>query len=111
MKKQAWILGLLLTGAALPVFAGQPMGGMEMHEKTVQATHQGTGKVVSIDKAKLTVKLAHEAIKSLDWPGMTMDFKVADAALLDGLKVGDAVRFELSQSKPMEWVIVKIERK
>lgn len=113
MKKQAWILGLLLSGAALPAFAGQPMDGMEMQEKTVQASHQSTGKVLSVDKAKLTVTLAHEAIKSLGWPGMKMDFKVADAALLDGLKAGDAVRFELRQHKPEEsaWVIVKIERK
>lgn len=113
MKKQVWILGLLLSNAPLQTFAGQPIAGMEMQKITVQASHQGTGKVVSVDKAKLTVKLVHEAINSLGWPGMTMDFSVANASLLDGLKAGDAVQFELGKTKPEDlvWIIVKIERR
>jgi Cu/Ag efflux protein CusF len=43
---------------------------MEMEKETTQSSHQGTGNVASVDKAKLTVKLTHEAIKSLGWPGM-----------------------------------------
>ena len=76
-----------------------------------QAAHHGTGKVVFVDKANLTVKLAHEPIKSLNWPGMTMDFKVANAALLEGINAGDAVAFELKKSESKKWEIVKIERK
>lgn len=109
MKKQIWIIGLLLSGAALPTFAAQPMAGMEMREETAQISHQGTGKVVAVDKARLTVKLAHEAIKSLSWPGMTMDFKMANAALLDGLKAGDAVTFEIGKdAKTGKWQITRI---
>ncbi|MDE2118942.1 MAG: copper-binding protein [Betaproteobacteria bacterium] len=86
---------------------------MKMKKETAQVTHHGTGKVVSVDRAKLRIKLAHEPIKSLGWSAMMMDFSVAKASLLDGLKAGDAVRFELRQSKPEDliWIIVKIERK
>lgn len=109
MKKEVWIFGLLFSGAALPTFAAQPMAGMEMREETAQASHQGTGKVVAVDKAKLTVKLSHEAIKSLGWTGMTMDFKVADAALLDGLKADDAVTFELGKdANTGKWQVTRI---
>lgn len=111
MKKRIGIIAVLLVGAASLPLAAQPMAGMEMQKKTEQASHQGTGEVVSVDRAKSRIKLAHEAIKSLGWPGMTMEFNVANASLLDGLKTGDAVRFELRQPKPEEWVIVKIERK
>ena len=113
MRKQIWIIGLLWFGAVLAALAGQPMNGMAMQEKTEQASHQGTGKVVSMDRANLLIKLAHEPIKSLGWSRMMMDFRVANASLLDGLKAGDAVRFELRQSKPEDliWIIVKIERK
>lgn len=110
MKKWIGIIALLLVGAAPLSLAAQPMAGMEAQEKTAQASHQGKGKVVSVNLAKLSIKLEHEAIESLGWPGMTMDFKVANAALLDGLKVGDAVQFELRQPKQKEWVIVKIKR-
>jgi len=113
MKKRIGIIALLLAGVApLPLFA-EPMAGMEAQEKAEQASHQGTGKVVSVDRAKLRIKLAHEPIKSLGWSAMLMDFSVANASLLDGLKEGDAVRFELGKAKPEDlvWLIVKIERR
>ena len=111
MRKQIWIVGLLLSGAALPAFADQPMAGMEMQENAVQASHHGTGKVVSVNREKPGIKLAHEAIASLGWPAMTMNFSVEKASLLDGLKAGDTVQFELRQLKPGKWEIVRIERK
>lgn len=113
MKKWIGIITLLLAGAVPLSLAAQPMAGMDMQKKAAQDSHQGTGKVVSVDRAKLRIKLAHEPIESLGWSGMTMDFSVAKASLLDGLKAGDLVRFELRHLKPDEivWVIVKIERK
>ena len=113
MKKQIWLMALLFATAMLPVFAEQPMAGMAMKKENTQTSHQGTGKVVSVDRAKSKIKMAHEPIKSLGWSAMMMDFKVANAALLDGLKEGDAVQFELGKIKPddLAWVIVKIKRK
>ncbi|MBI5626985.1 MAG: copper-binding protein [Nitrosomonadales bacterium] len=113
MKKRIGIIALLLTGVASLPLAAQPMAGMGTQKKTEQASHQGTGKVVSVDRAKLRIKLAHQPIKSLGWSAMMLDFSVVKASLLDGLKEGDAVRFELRKSKSddLVWVIVKIERK
>ena len=114
MKKQRWLVGLLLSGAALSALAGQPMAGkdtprMQMQEKTAQTSHQGKGKVVSVDRANSSIKLAHEAIKSLGWPGMMMDFKVVNAALLEGIKAGDAVMFELgNDANTGTWQITRI---
>ena len=108
-RKWVWIIGMLLSGAALSAAAGQPMAGMEMKKEITQAIHQGTGKVVTVDRAKSSIKLAHEAIKSLGWPGMTMDFNVANAALLDGIRAGDAVTFELGKdAKTGKWLITRI---
>ncbi|MBI4937032.1 MAG: copper-binding protein [Nitrosomonadales bacterium] len=89
------------------------MADKEAQKKTAQTSHQGAGKVVSVDRAKSRIKLAHDPIKSLGWSAMLMDFSVAKASLLDGLKEGDAVRFELGKSKPEDlvWMIVKIERR
>ncbi|MBI4937930.1 MAG: copper-binding protein [Nitrosomonadales bacterium] len=82
-----------------------------MQNKTGQNIHQGTGKVVSIDRAKLRIKLAHNPIDSLSWTSMEMEFSIANAALLSNLKSGDAVRFELRHLKPDElvWGIARIE--
>lgn len=112
MKRQVWVVvGLLLSGTALPALAEQPMAGMEMKKEAVQAAPQGAGKVVSIDRTKGTIKLAHGAIKSLGWPGMTMDFKVASNALLEGIKAGDAVTFGLEKDTGGKWQIIRIAPK
>ena len=93
MKKRIGVTMLLLTGMVPLVLIAQPMAGMEVQKKTTQASHQGTGKVVSVDRAKLRIRLAHEPIKSLGWSAMVMDFSVTKASLLDSLKAGDLVRF------------------
>ena len=113
MKKRIGIIALFLAGAVSLPLAAQPMAGMETQKKTEQASHQGTGKVVSVNHAKLRIKLAHEPIKSLGWSAMSMDFNVVKTSLLDGLKEGDAVQFELGKTKPEDlvWVIVNIRRK
>lgn len=64
-----------------------------------QSAHQGTGVVKRVDVALGVVSLKHEAIKSLNWPGMTMDFAVRDPKLLSGLKPEQKVSFELVAEK------------
>ena len=75
---------------------GMDMKGMKMERTPV--THSGTGTVKKIDAAKGIVTLSHGPIPSLNWPAMTMSFKLKDAALAQGIKAGDAVDFELVQS-------------
>ena len=55
-----------------------------------------------------SVSITHEPIKSLGWPGMTMDFALANSSLVDGIAPGSAISFEIVERKPDEWVITKI---
>lgn len=59
--------------------------------------HRATGVVKSVDRAKNSVMLAHDPVKSLKWPAMTMGFAVKDKALLDKLQPGKKVEFEFVQ--------------
>ena len=61
-------------------------------------TNSGTGVVKSIDPAAGSITLEHGPVKSLNWPAMTMGFKVKDKKLLDSLKPGDRVQFSVEQS-------------
>ncbi|MDD9209990.1 copper-binding protein [Aeromonas dhakensis] len=65
------------------------MGQMEGMEEMVMTR----GLISRIDAANGKVGIKHEAIANLKMPPMTMVFLVADPALLEGLKVGDAVSF------------------
>ena len=51
------------------------------------------GEVTKLDKAGGRITLKHGELKGLDMPPMTMVFRVRDAKLLDGVAVGDRVRF------------------
>ncbi|MGX5218593.1 efflux RND transporter periplasmic adaptor subunit [Pseudomonas segetis] len=61
-----------------------------------RALHQAEGEIISLDTDSIT--LAHGPFKTLSMPGMTMQFPVANARLLAGLKAGDRVRIAVSES-------------
>jgi Cu(I)/Ag(I) efflux system membrane fusion protein len=70
--------------------------------------HRGNGSIEAMDWAHATVTITHDPIASLSWPAMTMDFRVADPALLQPLKPGQEVEFELVEDSAGEYVIVRI---
>ena len=78
----------------VPVLAADEPHGHDTAQ-AAERTHQGRGVIESIDAGKGVVTLEHEAIKSLRWPKMVMDFKARDPVLLKGLKEGDQVEFDL----------------
>lgn len=63
-----------------------------------EAAIEAAGTVRKADVQKRAVMLAHEPIPELDWPGMTMEFAVADDVPLDSLTEGDRVNFSLVPS-------------
>ena len=77
--------------ASLLVLPGAPV-----HAQSA-AAHQATGVVKKVDAKAGTVTLAHDPVKSLKWPAMTMGFQVKDKMLLDKLAVGKKVEFEFVQ--------------
>ena len=114
--KPAAILALILALSASTLAMAQPagMGGMDMKDKGMDMrdkgmnmkpngntpkaiVHQATGVVDSVDPANDKATLAHEAVKSLQWPAMTMSFTVKDKMMFDSLLVGKKVSFEFIQ--------------
>jgi Cu/Ag efflux protein CusF len=94
MTRYALILALALSAASGAAVA--------------QTTHPATGVVKKIDAAKGTVTLAHEPIKSLKWPAMTMDFTVADKQALTKLKPGQKVEFKVVERAKGQFLISEI---
>ena len=52
-----------------------------------------SGTVQKVDEAAGKVTLDHERIPNIDMDAMTMAYRVADPAILKGVKAGDRVRF------------------
>lgn len=66
----------------------------ELAQAAATAIHPATGQVLQIDRAVGTVTIAHHDIPGF-MPAMTMTFRVKSPELLDNIKLGDEVQFEL----------------
>ena len=77
-------------------------------QKETAMSHEGTAAVKTIDMEKGVVKLAHGPVASLKWPAMTMNFKFIDSALIQGIKVDDAVTFTFIKSNG-DYVVTHIK--
>jgi Cu(I)/Ag(I) efflux system protein CusF len=61
-----------------------------------------------VDPKAGTVTLAHDPVKSLKWPAMTMGFQVKDKTLLSKLAVDKKVEFEFVQ-QGKDYVITSVK--
>lgn len=81
----------------------------QAHE-TKTAGASASGVVREIDRANSRVKIDHGPIPAIGMPSMVMTFKVKNPALLDQVKRGDQVNFEIEQSG-LGWIITNLNRK
>lgn len=90
--KKLLIATLLGSALAMPLFAAQAAAGNDTAEVMAPMNQ---GEVRKVDLAGQKITLRHGPLKSVGMPPMTMVFSVRDAALLDGVAVGDKVEFEV----------------
>ena len=104
MKLRTYTTFFAAMLAAISVFAQTNTGdmkGMDMSTKPVagakQQTHTAIGTVKKADAKAGKVTLAHGPVASLNWPAMTMSFKVKDKALWKKLEDGKKVEVEFTK--------------
>lgn len=101
------LLSCWMVLAAPSVYAAP---GHEAHQHVAAdalALTPGEVRKIDLPAGKLTIR--HGPIVNLDMDAMTMVFRVADPAMLEGLKVGDKIGFvaEIIQGAT---VVTRIER-
>jgi len=103
-------IATLGSAAASAQQASQSSGHAVSHAVQVAATAEprSEGEVRKVDLAQGKVTLRHGPLTNLDMPAMTMVFAVADRQLLQGLKVGDKVRFH-ADSRDGTLVVTALE--
>jgi Cu/Ag efflux protein CusF len=65
--------------------------------------------VISVNREGSSLVLEHGPIAAVNWEAMTMGFKVEYASLLDEIKAGDRVRFDLRFLSPTQYAVSDIE--
>jgi Cu(I)/Ag(I) efflux system protein CusF len=84
---------------AAPAFADD-MKGMAMTPAAAAKTGHATGVVTAVDSQAKTVTIKHGPIPAVGWPAMTMTFKANPPALVDRVKVGEKVAFDVKVQGP-----------
>lgn len=86
------------------------MPGMkkEANQAAAGQIHKGQGTVNRVDANAGKINLSHGPIPSLNWPGMTMDFRVKDKSILKKIQPGMAVNFELEKTSSGAYQIIQI---
>lgn len=80
--------------------AGEEMNTSSEPVKAVMADSiTGKGVLHAVNAPEHKLNMTHEPIPAIDWPAMTMDFRVAEGVPLDGLKAEDTVQFQLRQDE------------
>lgn len=97
--------------AAVGGFGHSSHGGAAPSDKPAAAKvgNKAEGKVEEVDAKAGTVSITHGPVASLKWPGMTMEFKPANAAIMQQLKPGAAIDFEFVERGQGEWVITSVQ--
>ena len=90
------LASLMLSGSALAQQKMDGMKGMDMGNPSAPGatTHKDVGVVKSLDPTAGTVTFAHEPVKSMNWPAMTMTFSINEKMLFNKLADGEKVEFE-----------------
>ncbi len=100
MKAIATLTTALLVGAGAPSMAQMQMPLKASTPATAAVARPlVNGEVRKLDPATGLIVLRHGDIPNLAMPAMTMGFDVLDKKMLDGLKVGDKVRFQAEMVK------------
>lgn len=92
--------------SALAVFAislSAAQAQTQSHEDHVKSGVHGeaafwtAGEIKKVDVSQKKITIKHEDIKNLQMPGMTMVFNVKNIKLIEGLSIGDSVKFVAAQ--------------
>lgn len=93
MKNMLWsgLFGIIVM--SMPAIGQAGQEGAVAPAAVVSAT----GVVQQVKPEQGKVKINHEPIPALDWPPMSMYFRVKDKTVLEGIGAGDKVRFDLEK--------------
>jgi Cu(I)/Ag(I) efflux system protein CusF len=86
-------LALLAAPVAAMAQAGHAGHAMPSGAAPASSAAMTNGLVKKVDKAAGRVTIAHEEIRNLGMPPMTMVFRVKDPAWIGRMKDGDRIRF------------------
>ena len=85
--------------AATPGEPAHTNAMQEMQHMPAAGEHVARGTVNSIDRDAGTIDVSHEAVESLSWPAMTMQFHLADSQIASDIAQGEEIEFRFTTAE------------
>ncbi|HHI9467132.1 TPA: efflux RND transporter periplasmic adaptor subunit [Legionella anisa] len=73
-------------------------------------TIEGLGTIKAINDSQHSLTIQHEAIPTLNWPAMNMEFSVTENIKLNEFQIEDHIQFDLKKASENRFIIVKIKK-
>lgn len=114
MTRNSGLIALLFLGAGLALQASaddkhHPQAATARVATAATTSALTEGEVRKVDKAAGKVTLKHGAMPKFDMPPMTMTYRVKDKAMLDGLRPGDKIKFDVDGAGG-EFTVLHLEK-
>ena len=97
------------SGGGAPAATVAPAAPAASVASTTPRTYDIRGRIDAIGAERKSVTLDHEKVADV-MPAMKMEYKVSDAAVLEGLAVGDQVQGQLEARPAGEYVVVRLRK-
>ena len=104
-----WLALALLVSTAAPAQTTDHGAHHAAASAPAAAADMTEGEVRKVDKAAGKVTIKHGAIPKFDMPPMTMAYRVKDKAMLERLKPGDKIKFDVD-GVGGEFTVLRLEK-
>ncbi len=114
MTRNSGLIAFLFLGAGLAFQASaddthHPQTGTTAVAAAASTAALTDGEVRKVDKAAGKITIKHGPMPKFDMPPMTMAYRVKDKAMLDGLKSGDKIKFDVD-GVGGEFTVLRLEK-
>ena len=102
MNRNSILIAVSFLGAALAFDAGAGTSHTQLAQNEAKPAAAASadwteGEVRKVDKEAGKVTIKHGPVPKLDMPPMIMAYRVKDAGMLDHLKPGDKIKFDVDR--------------
>lgn len=114
MTRNPILIAVSILGAALAFQAGADdshdhHGSMKAKPAAAASAAMTEGEVRKVDKAAGKITIKHGPMPKFDMPPMTMAYRVKDKTMLDHLKPGDKIKFDVD-GVGGEFTVLRLEK-
>lgn len=104
-----WVVSQVNSRETLDTVDPEDIEPVAAPAPTEPGLYRGTGTVKAADAERRMITMSHDPIEALGWPGMTMDFRIAEDIDFARLQPGQNITFRIRKADDGVYSVVELE--